>query len=163
MNIYPDVDPEDLGLHYIRHIDRMTVEGLHSKSDIAAQLALRDKEIEELRKENEALLSNYHKTCGLVADMHAAAVGQMIGTKRGLVEDIVDLRNENEALTIERDLNIRQCDAYRADAERYRWLRDLDEDPVLSLAAQYTDMNGSAISISQRIDAAIDAAMKGQP
>jgi len=50
----------------------------------------------------------------------------------------------------------------QADAARYRWLRDLDEDPVMSLAAQYTDMNGSAVSISQRIDAAIDAAMKGE-
>ena len=50
-----------------------------------------------------------------------------------------------------------ECDALRADAERYRWLRDMDEDPVMSLAAQYTDCNGSAISISMRVDASIDA------
>jgi hypothetical protein len=53
-----------------------------------------------------------------------------------------------------------EVEKLRADAERYRWLRDMDEDPVVSLAAQYTDCLGSAISISMRIDAAIDAALK---
>jgi cell division septum initiation protein DivIVA len=53
-----------------------------------------------------------------------------------------------------------EVERLRADAERYRWLRDMDEDPVMSLAAQYTDCLGSAISISTRIDAAIDAALK---
>jgi hypothetical protein len=53
-----------------------------------------------------------------------------------------------------------EVERLRADAERYRWLRDMDEDPVMSLAAQYTDCLGSAISISMRIDAAIDAALK---
>jgi hypothetical protein len=52
--------------------------------------------------------------------------------------------------------------AVRADAERYRWLRDMDEDPVMSLAARYTDCYGSAISISKRIDAAIDKAREGE-
>jgi hypothetical protein len=38
-----------LGEYYLRHIDRMTAEGLHRKSDIAAQLAWRDREIDRLR------------------------------------------------------------------------------------------------------------------
>ena len=47
-----------------------------------------------------------------------------------------------------------------ADAARYRWLRDMDENSTLSLAAIFTDCNGSAISISNRIDSAVDAKMK---
>jgi hypothetical protein len=35
--------------HYSRHVSAMTSEGLHSKSDIAAELAFRDKELTALR------------------------------------------------------------------------------------------------------------------
>jgi hypothetical protein len=37
--------------HYVRHVEAMTAEGLHSKSDIAAELAHRDIEIERLSRE----------------------------------------------------------------------------------------------------------------
>lgn len=50
-NIYQKRDPEELGEHYMKHIDRMTIEGLYDKSDIACELAWRDMEIEELKKE----------------------------------------------------------------------------------------------------------------
>lgn len=46
---YPPVDIEELGDDYINHLDSMTSEGLHSKSDIAAQLAARDREIARLQ------------------------------------------------------------------------------------------------------------------
>jgi hypothetical protein len=46
---YPEQDHMALGEYYLRHIDRMTAEGLHRKSDIAAQLAWRDREIDRLR------------------------------------------------------------------------------------------------------------------
>lgn len=37
---YPGHNPMDLEPHYCEHISAMTSEGLHSKSDIAIQLAL---------------------------------------------------------------------------------------------------------------------------
>jgi hypothetical protein len=46
---YPEQDHMALGEYHLRHIDRMTAEGLHRKSDIAAQLAWRDREIDRLR------------------------------------------------------------------------------------------------------------------
>lgn len=49
-------------------------------------------------------------------------------------------------------------DALQADAARYRWLRDMDEDPVCSLAAIWTDCKGRALRISKKVDAAVDAA-----
>ena len=39
-----------IGNHYCRHVYAMTAEKLHSKSDIAAELAWRDAEIKQLRE-----------------------------------------------------------------------------------------------------------------
>lgn len=52
--LYPEQDIEMLGDYYIRHVEAMTAEGLHEKSDIAAQLAWRDREIERLKAVVEA-------------------------------------------------------------------------------------------------------------
>ena len=49
MKLYPDQDHPALGDWYIRHVAAMTAEGLHAKSDIAAQLAWRDIEIARLQ------------------------------------------------------------------------------------------------------------------
>lgn len=46
--IYPKYDPWDLEPHYSKHVSAMTSKGLHSKADIAIQLAWRDQEIERL-------------------------------------------------------------------------------------------------------------------
>jgi hypothetical protein len=51
--IYPAQDSENLGEHYIRHIGAMTSESLHSKADIARQLAVRDKMLATLWAEYE--------------------------------------------------------------------------------------------------------------
>lgn len=48
-NQYAQRDHRALGEHYLRHVSAMTGEGLHAKSDIAAELAWRDAEIERLR------------------------------------------------------------------------------------------------------------------
>lgn len=48
--LYAKRDLEQLGKNYLKHLDAMTVEGLYSKSDIAAELAVRDVMIEELSK-----------------------------------------------------------------------------------------------------------------
>ena len=55
MKRYPDVDPRQLGALYTEHVEAMTTEGLHGKSTIAAQLALRDKRNQELATELDAL------------------------------------------------------------------------------------------------------------
>ncbi len=49
---YPEESPIQLDLdgeYYSRHVEAMTAEGLHSKSDIAIQLGWRDREIDRLR------------------------------------------------------------------------------------------------------------------
>lgn len=47
---------DKIGGHYSRHVAAMTAEGLHAKSDIAAELAYRDAEIARLRDEHAKLL-----------------------------------------------------------------------------------------------------------
>jgi len=49
----------------------------------------------------------------------------------------------------------REIEALRADAERYRWLRDEDDDPVCSLRQLFT-MTGKP----KDVDDAVDAAMR---
>lgn len=53
-NQYSKRDPRELdkiGNYYTRHIEAMTKEGLHDKSAIAAELAWRDMQIDELKSE----------------------------------------------------------------------------------------------------------------
>jgi hypothetical protein len=45
----PSLEP-----HYCAHVSAMTTEGLHGKSDIAAELAFRDAEIAKLRSALQA-------------------------------------------------------------------------------------------------------------
>ena len=52
-SVYPAQDSESLGEHYIRHVCAMTSESLHAKSDIARQLAARDKMLAVLWAEYE--------------------------------------------------------------------------------------------------------------
>lgn len=47
---------------------------------------------DELHAENERHRAAHQSACKLVADMHAAAVGEVRGPNRGVVEDIADLR-----------------------------------------------------------------------
>lgn len=59
-NLYADRDIFQLdidGNYYCRHVDRMTVEELHSKSDIAAELGWRDREIDNLKVKQKELLA----------------------------------------------------------------------------------------------------------
>lgn len=47
--LYADRNPRKLEPHYTAHVIAMTREDLHSKSDIAAELAWRDQQVEALR------------------------------------------------------------------------------------------------------------------
>jgi hypothetical protein len=62
MTEYAERDPEQLdkdGGYYFRHVMAMTSEKLHSKADIAAELAFRDKRIAELNERVEWYRQNH--------------------------------------------------------------------------------------------------------
>ena len=54
--LYAERDIEQLGEHYMRHVDGMTRQELYSKSSIAAELGYRDMLITDLYEACEALL-----------------------------------------------------------------------------------------------------------
>lgn len=58
---YAQRPAEDLGEYYVRHVVAMTREGLHSKADIAAELAVRDREIDRLRAALQAVRDWYER------------------------------------------------------------------------------------------------------
>ena len=49
---------------------------------------------DELEKEKDEMRARWESACGTVAAMHAAAVGEVCGPRRGVVEDVADLRAE---------------------------------------------------------------------
>ena len=57
--------------------------------------------IEGLIAERDKLRADYESACKVVADMHAAAMGGVVGPAAGVVEDVAALRE---------------------DAKRFRWL-----------------------------------------
>ena len=59
--MYPPQRPWLLEPYYCQHVSAMTTEGLHSKADIAEQLAWRDKRIAELEAEIAQLKSGRRK------------------------------------------------------------------------------------------------------
>lgn len=65
---------DEAGNHYIRHVDHMTREKLHSKSDIAAELGWRDMQIAELKAQRDALaaemsvVESIHDKCVFITD-----------------------------------------------------------------------------------------------
>lgn len=64
-----------------------------AERDISTEAWLRaNDQIKELRAENERLRDEYLNACALVANMHKAAVGEITGPVRGVVEDVADLR-----------------------------------------------------------------------
>ena len=52
---------DEAGGFYCRHIDAMTGEGLHGKSDIAAELGYRDMQIQALQADNERMWTTFVK------------------------------------------------------------------------------------------------------
>jgi FtsZ-binding cell division protein ZapB len=72
-------------------------------------------EVELLQHELTEMRNSYFKACTLVAEMHAEAVGGPVGNgpKRGVVEDVEDLRNERDALKKENGELRAQLEALR--------------------------------------------------
>lgn len=54
--LYAERDAMALGQLYVDHVQAMTSEGLHEKSDIAAELAWRDLKLKQAQFENLRLL-----------------------------------------------------------------------------------------------------------
>jgi len=90
------------GGHYIRHIDHMTREELHSKSDIAAELGWRDYQIAELTRQVSALQLSHDNIINSLGIKGDGPVSKLV------IEYVMGLVAENLALK-------ECCKAYDAD------------------------------------------------
>ena len=70
------------GEYYIRHVDHMTREGLHNKSDIAAELAHRDIRIAELKAEIVQTQNEHLKAINVSIGFRARAEAAEAAIKR---------------------------------------------------------------------------------
>lgn len=56
--------------------------------------------VAELERERDVFKRDYHDACKCIADMHRAAVGQITGPRRGVVEDVEDIHRMAECAAI---------------------------------------------------------------
>ena len=105
-------------------------------------------EIESLRQQLAEYKGSYENACNLVARMHAAAVGEVTGPRRGVVEDVEDLRQQlalwkeaaaEKNLVIER-LKARE-DALIAELKCINYaINDLRVDLTITAAEAITEL-----------------------
>ena len=69
--------------------------------------------LKQLEQERDQLNEDYQRTCHLVAQMHMAAMNGVIGLKRGVIEDIADLREERDTLAAQNEALLKELEAYR--------------------------------------------------
>ena len=84
--LYADRDIIQQGKHYTDHVRAMTAEGLHSKSDIAAELAHRDIQRDELLAALKMWLALHDTPVGLVGK-HGRALGEAITARQFKVDE----------------------------------------------------------------------------
>lgn len=88
--LYADRRPWDLEPHYSAHVMAMTAEDLHSKADIAAELAFRDKEIERLCAEAK-ILKHHH-------DQWMDAANGLLKTNDALRAEVEQLKSIRDSV-----------------------------------------------------------------
>lgn len=85
----------------VAEVSKDAIDAVWSDNQVRANVAFiaaSRQAVPALIDECRHLRRNYESACMLVADMHAAAVGEMRGPDVGPVEDVAKLRAENEAL-----------------------------------------------------------------
>lgn len=97
--LYAERDVIDQMQHYVNHVEAMTAEGLHSKSDIAAELAHRDIQIEELQRD-VARWKNAHQVVMIErdsfkgqAEMNRDTIKEMQHQRDSVHDELVHLQN----------------------------------------------------------------------
>jgi len=82
-------------------------------------------DVVRLTAERDQLRADYERACQTVAQMHAAAVGEVCGPRRGIVEDLSDLRAEVERYRL---VTLRQDAELATEREKVRVLREALEN-----------------------------------
>lgn len=99
-------------------------------------------EIERIEAELEHTKEDYLNACATIANMHCAAVGEVTGPKRGVVEDIEDLRLERDAPLASKQMDFAQLVA--------------QEDEIKLLEAEIANLQKAITEYIERIELSAD-------
>lgn len=108
-DVHPNADDGDIRVQRY-HPEKRTV--IHAADAVAWKLKAKDaafiahsnpERIKRLIAEVRRLKSDYERACKTVAEMHAAAVGEIAGPRLGVVEDVKVLREACFRLREQRD------------------------------------------------------------
>lgn len=75
-----------------------TLEKAKERDEAHEALAAELRRLAEVEAERDALKADYERACKLVADMHMAAMGGVVGPVLGVVEDVAALKAELERI-----------------------------------------------------------------
>ena len=100
MKLYAERDPEEQGEWFVRHMSAMTKENLHSKAEIAEELAHRDIRIEALEAEIKRLTISLAAAKGCVSQQHEdiAKLRAVVDVARVVVDEDTSYYNVTYAL-----------------------------------------------------------------
>ena len=104
--LYAQRDAEGLGEHYLRHIQAMTAEGLHDKSDIAAELAFRDWQLEHSQPRISTPCPTCCRATLFVSDsgwLTCSAIECAQPVVHTRIRELLAIENEHELARKERD------------------------------------------------------------
>ena len=105
----------------------------------------------QLEQERDQLKEDYQRTCHLVAQMHMAAMNGVIGPKRGVIEDIADLREERDSLAAQNEAMQKALNKIHDIAAPYDdWVKF---GYIKELALEGLQLPGLAAEVLKRRDA----------
>lgn len=99
--LYAERDIIEQMQHYVDHVEAMTAEGLHSKSDIAAELAHRDMEIERLQRhldQRNEQIDGYERQLGIIEADATITIGSEIERLQGIRPELPPRPPDGEGL-----------------------------------------------------------------
>lgn len=171
------------GGYYCRHVSAMTAEGLHSKADIAAELAWRDREIARLKANHPQPVTPAGGECdacggsGYTVRPSGSTACWKCSDKAPAGGEVVEVYSKHDGVaTFDCPDSIKVGDklythppvadaALVRDAERYRWWREhidaLDGQSLYELAyACQVQMHNGHIPAGELMDMIADSQSK---
>ena len=89
----------DTAIAEVANVKEQSGAALQSKNVMISSYQARIKKLNETHGDRvKQLREEYESACGLVAKMHEAAVGAVEGPRRGVVEDVADLKSNYDRL-----------------------------------------------------------------
>lgn len=142
-------------------IEGSWLENVNSEEVDVPMIQSQLRRIPELEAGRDQLLHtcNSYKTLTSSLEAQRSVLNDKLKITREAVSSLASEREANAILTAENDKLRAQVDALRADAERYRWLRDSNVGPsMIDKVCREGHIDYMSLKCDVELDFAIDAA-----